>query len=425
MTVVHDAELQRPQVLVIDDEVAMVRSLELLLRSHATIHKAYSVPEAEQLFQAGKKIDCVITDVTMPEASGLTILDYLRRKGEEIPVIVMTAYSSVPQAVDAIQRGAFEYIVKPFENTDMLSAVKKAIAKKGLAYGESKSLPDGWICNSQAMKEFVVTAERASESQCVLICGETGVGKGRAARWMHEKSSRSKKDFLVIDGRAHVDDAKDLVATCPRGGTLFVAEVFSLPRKLQDQLIEVLALGKISVIASCSVTPSLQSVPEFREDLFDRLMSVTIRFPNLAERAEDFEALVYRIVNGIAERWSLTQLRLDASALAKLKSGAFPGNVRELEKVLERAALQARTGLISEANIDLSGSELKDLLPFSIPLENGWNRLEALRQGLEKELMVRALEKYPNTSNTEIAQILGTTRRVLELRMKEYGIRET
>ncbi len=120
----------KPQILVVDDEVAMVRSLELLLRPLGNIHKAYSVPEAEDFFE--QKIDCIVTDVSMPEASGLTLVEKVRKKNPETPVIVMTAYSSVNQAVEAMQKGAYKYIVKPFDNNEMLSTVRKAITKKGL-----------------------------------------------------------------------------------------------------------------------------------------------------------------------------------------------------------------------------------------------------------------------------------------------------
>lgn len=422
----NEASLVRnPQILLVDDEVAMVRSLELLLRPLGSIHKAYSVPEAEEVLGRDQKIDCIVTDVSMPEASGLELVDRVRRKALDIPVVVMTAYSSVPQAVEAIQRGAFEYLVKPFENSEMLSTVKRAILKRGLSYGETKKFPEGWICNSKAMQDFLLKSERALESSPVLLLGEVGAGKGRAARWMHEKSSRAKREFLPIDGRAHDDDSALLSKPLTKVGSIFVAEVFSLSKRLQDRLVEILQEGKVSVIAASSSDPLLQSTPGFREDLFSLLTNLSLRVPSISERAEDFEALVGQCLSELSDRLSLKRLEIDSQATEKLRAHTFSGNIRELEAVLERGALEAKAGVITEDNIQFANADLKQLMPFSVPIEEGWRRLELLSHSLERDLILRALEKYPNESNTQIAGILGTTRRILELRMKDYHIRET
>jgi DNA-binding NtrC family response regulator len=420
-----DTSVRRPHILVVDDEVAMVRSLELLLRPLGEIHKAYSVPEAEDCLAKDQKIDCIVTDVSMPEASGLELVDRVRRKALDIPVVVMTAYSSVPQAVESIQRGAFEYLVKPFENSEMVSVVKRAIAKHGIAYGGTKKLPQGWICNSRSMQEFLMKAERAAESSCVLLLGETGAGKGRAARWMHEMSSRAKKEFVPVDGRAHDEDSALLSRSLSKVGTLFIAEVFSLSSKLQNRLMEILVESKVSVIAASSSAPELQSSQGFRSDLFSALTAVSLRVPSISERSEDFEALTYEALNSLSEKSKVSQLKIDDRAFTKLRTYSYSGNIRELETILERAALEAKAGVITEDNIQFSNSDLKQLMPFQIPIEEGWKRLELLSHSLEKELILRALEKYPDQSNTQIAAILGTTRRVLELRMKDYHIRET
>jgi DNA-binding NtrC family response regulator len=417
--------LRRPQILVVDDELAMVRSLELLLRSCGQIHKAYSVPEAEELLATGTKVDCIVTDVSMPEASGLVLLDLVKKKYAGIPVIVMTAYSSVPQAVEAMQRGAFKYLVKPFENSDMVDVVKKAISKKGLTLGETRKLPTGWVCNSQAMKDFISQAEKmAAFESPLLILGSTGVGKSRAARWIHEQSNRSKKDFVAVDGRAHIDDSALFTLTTSKVGSVFVAEVFSLPKRAQDRLVEIIQEQKVRVIGSSSSSPELQSLPGFREDLFHALTAMLIKMPNLADRPADFEALVRENLERLMQKLKLKSLELEATAFEKLKNYTFPGSVKELERILERAALQARSGIIQAEALVFEDGNLRQILPFSIPVEDGWNRIEVLRESLERDLIGRAFEQYPNCSNTEIADILGTTRRILELRMKAYRIRE-
>lgn len=416
---------RQPQILVVDDELAMVRSLELLLRSCGQIHKAYSVPEAEELLARGTKIDCIVTDVSMPEASGLTLLDLTKRKYSNIPVVVMTAYSSVPQAVEAMQRGAFKYLVKPFENFEMVEVVKKAISKKGFTLGETKKLPSGWVCNSQAMKDFILQAEKlAALESPVLIVGSTGVGKSRAARWIHEQSPRAKRDFVAVDGRAHLDDSALFGSAMSKAATVFIAEIFSLPKRAQDRLMEVIQEQKVRVIASSSSVPELQSLPGFREDLFNAVSAVSIKMPSFNERAADFEALVRENLERLTHKLKLKSLELEASAFEKLRAYGFPGNVKELERILERASLQARAGIIQPEALVFEDGNLRQVLPFTIPVEDGWNRIEVLRESLERDLIGRAFDQYPNCSNTEIAGILGTTRRILELRMKAYRIRE-
>ncbi len=417
--------LRKPCVLVVDDEVAMVRSLELLLRPVADVKKAYSVPEAEESLASHTKIDCVITDVSMPEESGLNLLEKMRKKSPETPVIIMTAFSSVPQAVEAMHRGAFEYVVKPFENQDMVEVVKRAIAKRGLSVGETKRMPTGWICLSAAMAEAMARLQKlAHASSSVLLVGESGVGKSRAARWLHDQGGQSKKDFLAVDGRAHEDDSPLAQKIPSRVGTLYVAEALSLPKRLQDRLYEILREGRVHVIASTAASPELQVDESFHSELLKELMSVTTKIPPLRDRKEDLEGLVSEILTKLAQRLKLPSLSMDSQAVERLKAYSFPGNVRELERIIERATLELKGHIIIEENLKFDDADLKGQLPFAIPVEDGWSKLDLLKENLERELIGRALKKFPEQSNTQIAEILGTTRRILELRMKLYKIRE-
>lgn len=416
-------ELRKPRILVVDDEVAMVRSLEFLLRSVGEVYKAYSVPEAEEFLS--KNMDCIVTDVSMPEASGLTLVDKVKKTCPETPVIVMTAYSSVPEAVEAMQRGAFEYLTKPFENHDMLSCVRRAVEKKGVIIGETKNIPSGWVCNSEAMRLFVTKAEKLARSQSpVLLMGERGVGKKRAARWMFELVRSKKTNFVVVDSKMHEEDSPLMNTKFGKNHILYLSEIFSLEKRLQDRLMEIIADGKAKVIAGSSSSPSVQARDDFREDLREAFIPFALRIPSLKEREADLEALCYQIVESAKEKMRFKDLKLDAVALDVLRKRTFVGNVKELEQTLERAAVESRGGIITEKDLLPLQSDLSSQLPFSIPVEDGWKRLEFLMRGLEKELIERAVEKYPQTSNAQIASILGTTRRILELRMKTYRIRE-
>ena len=423
MTLESKAKL--PTIMVVDDEVAMVRSLELLLKPLGQVLKAYSVPEGEDYLQKFGSVDCIVTDVCMPEESGISFLERLRSQRPEIPVIVITAFSGVPQAVEAMHKGAFEYLVKPFENEELVSVVKRAIQSKGLSAGESRSMPSGWICNSKVMQEFLLKADKLKDlSTPLLLVGETGVGKGRAARWLHEISQRAKRPFAAVDGRAHDEDSPLISQSLGRNGTLFIAEILSLSPRLQDRVWEIIQEGKVRLIGSVSSGVDLQRRKDFREDLYQVITAMMLKVPSLRERAEDFEALVAHVCQTLSQKFQAKRLEVHSLAMTKLKTFNYPGNVRQLEQVLERAALEAKTHLITESDIHFDMGELKSLLPFTIPIENGWNRLEFLKESLEKELIQRALEKFPDQSNTEIALTLGTTRRILELRMKQYQIRE-
>jgi DNA-binding NtrC family response regulator len=417
--------LRRPHIVIVDDEVAMVRSLEMLLRSEGEISKVYSVPEALEVFEKGSKIDCIVTDVTMPEASGIHLLEWVRRHHADVPVIVMTAFSSVPQAVEAMQKGAFEYIVKPFDNEDLLETVRRALKRRGLSMGETRQMPEGWVCNSAAMQDFVSRAQKAAVTEShLLLLGEAGAGKGRAARWIHDLSAFAKKDFVSVDGRSHEDDSPLIQGPLPKSGSLFVAEVFSLGSRSQDRLMEVMREQKVRVIAASSSSPEYQSLPGFREDLFRELTKVSLKVPSLRDRKEDLEGLCRQILASVAQKLRMKQLELHSSALTKLRDSVLPSNVRGLEHLLERSALESKAGVITENDLSFDNKELTSQLPFAIPVEDGWVRMELLVENLERDLILRALEKFPDRSNTQIAQILGTTRRILELRMKHYHIRE-
>lgn len=418
----REEAIRRPRILVVDDEVAMVRSLELLFRGVGDVVKAYSVPEAEEVLDT--EIDCIVTDVSMPEASGLTLLQKIKSRKLDIPVVVMTAYSSVPEAVEAIQMGAFEYLTKPFTNESILATVKKALRRKGLSAGETESLPEGWVCNSQEMKDFLVKAERLVSSPApILIVGQVGSGKRRAARWIVEKRKALKK-FLSIEGPPREESHPLMDERMGAYSDLYIAEVFSLTRNLQDRLMELMTKNKLRVIAGSSAAPQIQNEGDFREDLRALLTRQVLKLPSLEDRKEDLEAVSLQLLESLKKTMRLSDLRLESDAIEAIHAHRFVENFRELEGVLQRAALESKTGVIRREDLRFRSEDLDGLLPFSIPVEEGWGRLEFLYRNLEKDLIQRALEKYPDASNTQIASILGTTRRILELRMKSYDIHE-
>ena len=419
---VNESKAANPKILIVDDEVAMVRSLEMLLKPVGDVLKAYSVPEAIEFLD--RDIDCIISDVNMPEESGLSLLEKVRSNHPQTPVIIMTAYSSVPEAVEAMQRGAFEYLVKPFDNRELISCVRRAIHKKGIALGASDCLPSGWICNSKAMKEFVSKAEKmAKHPEPVLIVGETGVGKRRAARWMFEQSGLSN-DFLSIEHLGSDTDHPLAKFDANKFSGVYISEIFSLSPSLQLVLKKILNDSKVKVFAGSSAAPEFQKNSSFSAELFQMFSTHVLKVPALKEREDDFEALCHHLLEAIAKKMRLKNLQLEEAAMARLRQHNFLANVKELELILERSAIETKTGSLSANDLIFETPDLSQQLPFSIPVEEGWGRLEFLYQSLERDLIIRAIEKYPELSNTQIASILGTTRRILELRMKTYQIRQ-
>lgn len=417
------AEEKQSNILVVDDEVAMVRSLEMLLRPIGQVKKAYSIIEAEDYLKSS--VDCIVTDVCMPEGTGLELLEKVRRKRPEIPVIVMTAYSSIPQAVDAMQRGAFEYVVKPFENEDLVDTVKRALRSRGQILGGTAKIPEGWVCNSPRMKNFLAKSDALAKNPLpVMIVGERGTGKKRAARWMFEQRKRRGKELLVVDARSHEEDSSLFKADNKKIDSILVAEIFAGKRSLQDRLFEIVESGKTKVFVSCTGSPEFQKPKDFHSDLYERLSQHVVEIPSLADRPEDFSALCNRLLEGVSKLLK-RDLSLDTAAQSKLQAHSYMGNVKELEAVLERAAVAAVSDQISEKDISFDVYDFGSQLPFAIPVEGGWERLNYLQRSLEKDLILRTMEKYPESSNSEIATVLGTTRRILELRMKSYQIRES
>ena len=357
------------KVWVVDDDESMRWVLEKSLKGDGLAVQCF--PGAAELFDALDDAvpDVLITDIRMPGVNGLELMERVRKKHPQLPVIITTAHSDLDSAVAAYKGGAFEYLPKPFDVDSVAALVQRAAARKA---GESESAAptrDGalLIGEAPAMQEVFRAIGRLSHSQItVLITGETGAGKELVARALHEHSPRAGKDFIAVNTAAIPKDLMESEffghergaftgAQMQRkgrfeqadGGTLFLDEIGEMPTDLQTRLLRVLSDGefyrvggtvpiKVDVRVITATNRDLEKeVAEgrFREDLYHRLNVIRVRIPPLREHAQDIPALARHFLSRAATELHTEPKRLGKDVLERLQTFSWPGNVRQLENV--------------------------------------------------------------------------------------------
>jgi two-component system response regulator HydG len=383
----------KPRVLVVDDKLAMAETLADGLGDHELAATACGSARAALDLVAREDIAVVVTDLRMPELDGLALLDAIRATKPSVQVIVMTAFGAIDSAVEAIRKGAFHYLTKPFKLDELVIFVRRAIAERALRHEAAvlrKQLGahHGLIAHSSAMQRVLGIVERvASASVPVLITGETGTGKGAIARALHAASTRAAEPFVALNCAAlpeqlleselfgHVkgaftgatQDHPGLFVAADRG-TLLLDELAEMPIALQPKLLRVLETGAVRpvgatrervvgvrVIAATHRDPrAAVAAGTLREDLLYRLNVLPIEVPPLRDRPDDIPPLVdYFLADAIARHPHATAKRFSRSALRRLLDHGWPGNVRELAHVVERGVLLASGDEISAADLGL------------------------------------------------------------------------
>jgi two-component system response regulator AtoC len=424
------------RVLVIDDEENMRHMLSCLLKSEGyAVETAADGQEGLTLLQS-HAVDFVLCDIKMPKMDGLAFLRAAAEMKHAAVIIMMSAYGTVDTAIEALKQGAYDFISKPFKNDEIILALKKAeererlrkeniLLKKRLSGLEAKAGFGGVISKSKVMVPVLLLADKvAQHSTTVLITGESGTGKELIARGIHERSPRSERAFLAVNcgsipenlleselfGHAKGaftgadKDRKGLFEEADKG-TLFLDEIGELPLSMQVKLLRVLqeqeirrlgATGhrKVDVrIIAATARNLLEEVQEgcFREDLFYRLNVVNIHLPPLRERISDIPVLCEYFIN----KFSASMNRLDVEGLApaalqRLLAYSWPGNIRELENVLERAMLLTEGKFIQPESLPemLSGSQ--EGHPFNVL--RGISSIKKGRQLVDQWLIERAME---------------------------------
>jgi two-component system, NtrC family, response regulator len=450
-----------PNVLVVDDEKNYLIVLEELLEEEGyQVLTASSGAEALEII-ANTLVDTVLSDIKMPGMSGIGLLEQITAMDPDLPVILMTAYAEVDQAVDAMKKGALDHIQKPFDNTEVKRAVARGVERRSLVRNirhlESE-LGSAWgniIGGSKAMeKVFSIMKRVADTPTTVLIAGESGTGKELIARGLHRGSSRTHAPFVSINcaavpenlleselfgyekgaftGAVSLKQGKFEFAD---GGTLFLDEVGDMTLSLQIKLLRVLQeqefqrVGgnkdiKVSVRIIAASNKDLKEEVEagrFREDLFFRLNVVRIDVPPLRDRRSDIPILVAHFMTKFGEKLSRPVLEVDPEVMTALFRYSWPGNVRELENVIERALVlcKGKTIIAGDLPPEIRESpEIEEGLDMMI----SWEKSLAETVDAVEERMIRQALKRAGNVQAKAAKMLGVSRSNLQYKMKKYGL---
>ncbi len=449
-------------IVVIDDEQRQREIIKTILEGEG--HEAHSAPSAEEGLKLIRALipDVVITDLMMKGMSGVQLLDALPEDLVKPAVIIMTAFGSISSAVEAIKKGAFDYLTKPLEKDVIVLTVKKAAERMHLLkdnirlqdalFGKFKM--EGIIGNSGRMKEVIAVAKKvAPTAVTALVHGESGTGKELIAKAIHYNSPRRTGPFTAINCAAIPENLieSELFGYEPGAftgavhrkiglfessdrGTLFLDEIGDLPLLMQTKLLRVLQdkevrrLGgkdsiKVDVRIIAATNKDLEKEVgsgKFREDLFYRLKVVAIEIPPLRERKEDIPVLADFFVEKYNEEFGKRMKGVSDNAMKALTDYHWPGNIRQLEFVIERAVLMSDTDTVglSDVRSELRLPPEKGILDIDLP-DEGINFEE-----LEKELIKKAMSKANNVA-AKAARLLGMTYKTFWYRLEKFGLHDT
>lgn len=442
----------RQRALIVDDEPDIRELLEITLgRMKLDTRSARNVKEARE-WLAREPFDLCLTDMRLPDGTGLDLVQHIQQRHAEVPVAMITAYGSLDTAINALKAGAFDFLTKPVDLGRLRELVATALR---LRSGETTEGPvdTRLLGESPPMKALRNQIQKLARSQApVYISGESGSGKELVARLIHEQGPRAEKPFVPVNCGAipselmeseffghkkgsftgAIEDKQGLFQAA-NGGTLFLDEVADLPLAMQVKLLRAIqekavrAVGGqqevvVDVRILCATHKDLAAevaAERFRQDLFYRLNVIELRVPPLRERREDIPLLADTMLKRLAEGGGLPAARLSLEALDKLKCYRFPGNVRELENMLERAYT-----LCENDQIQADDLRLADAAPVGESGEASLAQIDNLEdylEEIERKLIMQALEET-RWNRTAAAQRLGLTFRSMRYRLKKLGI---
>lgn len=436
--------MTRPLALVIDDEPDICELLNLTLdRMDIDTETATDVRSAKEKFTK-HKFDLCLTDMRLPDGNGLELVEWMQTNASGVPVAVITAHGNIETAVQALKLGAFDFISKPLDLQNLRNIVRSAL-KLGEAGSDAGSRLLGDSPTMQQLREMVAKVARSQAP--VHISGESGTGKELVARLIHESGPRKDGPFVPVNCGAiptelmeseffghrkgsftgAVRDKVGLVETA-NSGTLFLDEIADLPLAMQVKLLRVIQEKTVRPVGSSKEEPvdarilsathrtlaDMVANGDFREDLYYRINVIELHVPALRERGADILALASHIL----ERLGSADARLEEGAKSALMQYPFPGNVRELENMLERAVTLCPTGTITESDLHLRPMKSEDAA--EPPLLTGTDLGDHIAD-VQRQAIVDALEKT-RYNKTAAAKLLGLSFRQLRYRIKKLGI---
>lgn len=440
--------MSQPLALVVDDEPTIRELLEITLAGmNIATHGAQSLTHARALLSK-EHFDLCLTDMRLPDGNGIELVEYIQRHFPELPVAMITAHGNMESAINALKAGAFDFVSKPVDLEVLRNLVNTALKLSRQHLGQGPRTALTLLGDSPVMESMRTTIAKLARSQApVYISGESGTGKELVARMIHEKGVRAEAAFVPVNCGAipeHLMESeffgykkgsftgavKDKAGLfqAAHGGTLFLDEVADLPMHMQVKLLRTIQektvrqVGAQKEVATdvriLSATHKdlavLVRLGEFRQDLFYRINVIEIHVPSLRDRPEDIPLLTGHILTRLAQQSGLPRPALTEDAIAALLDHPFPGNVRELENILERAMT-----LCEGETIDLHDLRLPEMSMSES--DDDKLELEPYLGTLEKEAILKVL-KQTGHNKTAAAKVLGINFRALRYRMKKLGM---
>jgi two-component system response regulator PilR (NtrC family) len=444
--------MPKPAVLIVDDEPDLCELLSITLqRMDLSPRTANNIAAAQRLLKT-EQFDLCLTDMQLPDGDGLDLVKWIQQYSPSVPVAVITAHGNMETAVRALKVGAFDFVSKPLDLAGLRKLVASAIKLSGTNDADTSVFGPRLLGSSPAMQHMREMIGRVARSQApVHISGESGTGKELVAKLIHESGPRRDGPFVPVNCGAiptelmeselfghkrgsftgAVSDKKGLIQSA-EGGTLFLDEIADLPLHMQVKLLRViqekavrpvgeqLEVGVDVRVLSATHKDLSKLVAEgrFREDLYYRVNVIELRVPSLRERPEDVPELAESVLRRLGRRMKITPPMLGKDALAALQVYAFPGNVRELENILERAVTLSTSGEVSASDI-----QLRPPPSGTAPTANAQSGgpLGDHLEDIEREAIVKALEQA-RYNKTAAAKVLGMSFRALRYRIKKLGI---
>jgi DNA-binding NtrC family response regulator len=438
-----------PTVLVVDDDDTILQVLEARLLSSGLTPLLADRAETALEMLAGEPVDIIVSDVKMPGMGGQGLLKEVLENWPHIPIIMLTAHGTIPNAVNSIQAGAADYLTKPFDGKELVRRIQTILKSKKTTPSSKNPIPTNSELQggkAPAMARFLELLERVARSTAnVLLFGESGTGKEKAAKILHNNSPRSKGPFVVVDcgstqptlleselfghvkgSFTHaVKDKKGLIEEAD-GGTLFLDEIGNISSEMQTRLLRFIQEGTIRrvgdtrertvacrIIAATNANlPQMVKLGNFREDLYYRLKVVTLTIPPLRDRKEDIPILTDAFTQELCNTQKRPTATIEPTAMKKLMDHPWPGNVRELRNTIEAALVFCEPDSIKAEDLQIEKPPSDSL---------SMNKTEFSLENNEKQTIIRALE-HCNGIKKDAANTLGISRRAIHYKIRKYGI---
>jgi len=439
--------MKKPLALIIDDEPDIRELLEITLtRMDVDCMPAENLQGAYTLLK-NHNFDICLTDMRLPDGNGLELVAYIQENNPQLPVAVITAHGNMESAIHALKSGAFDFLSKPVDLEVLRTLVRTALKLKGKAFEQGHSL----IGKTEIIDSTRKTIGKLARSQApVYISGESGTGKELVARMIHEQGARSSGKFVPVNCGAipaelmeselfgHVKGSftgavsdKEGLFQVAEGGTLFFDEVAELPLHMQVKLLRAIQEKNIRPVGSTRELPVdvrilsathqdlsiLVQEGKFRQDLYYRINVIELHIPSLRERRDDIPLLITHILERLVNDDTGRQASLSDKAMDALSQYHFPGNIRELENIIERAITLCETGVIHIDDLQLPSNG--DVVEFKGEDDHS---LDSYLDTVEKQTILEALEKT-RWNKTAAAKLLGISFRALRYRLEKLGMK--